>query len=429
MDDTIHALATVPGKAGLAVVRISGPNATRVLTALGGSLPAHRSSRLSTLRDGAGAVLDQALVLYFREGGSFTGEEVVELHLHGSVAGVVLVLRALAKTGLSRMAEPGEFTRRALSNERLDLTQVQGLADVIDAETEEQHRQAIRVFDGELSRRVVSWRDDLIRSAALIGAVIDFADEEVPEDVMPEVAELVDRVRASVRRELEGVRAAERIRLGFTVAIVGAPNTGKSTLLNALTRSDAAIVSDLPGTTRDVIEVRLDIGGLPVSLLDTAGLRTTEDRIEKLGIERAIDRAGRADLRIFLYDGAVVPAWEVLPQKDDIILRNKVDLSADDGAGISALTGLRLDDLVRRVGDLLSLRTGNAGLVSRERDQTALADALLILDGLRIGLLQTPHEIVAMDLRDAMLVLQRIIGGVDIEVILDEVFSSFCLGK
>lgn len=429
MDDTIHALATVPGKAGLAVVRISGPDATRVLSALGGARPAHRSSRLSTLRDRDGAVLDRALVLYFQDGASFTGEEVVELHLHGSLAGVALVLRALAQTGLSRMAEPGEFTRRALLNDRLDLTQVQGLADVIDAETEEQHRQAIRVFDGELSRQVASWRDDLIRSTALIAAVIDFADEEVPEDVMPEVVELIDRVRASIRKELDGVRAAERIRLGFTVAIVGAPNTGKSTLLNALTRSDAAIVSDLPGTTRDVIEVRLNIRGLAVSLLDTAGLRATEDRIEQLGIGRAIDRATRADLRIFLYEGDIVPVWDVLPQREDILLRSKVDLRTDRIPGISALTGLGLEDLVQRMGHVLSSRSGNAGLISRERDRAALVDALVMLDQLRDEIHQTPYEVVALVLREAMLLLQRIIGGVDIEAILDEVFSSFCLGK
>ena len=409
-------------------MRISGPQACEVLGALGGSPPAHRSSKLVKLLTPAGDVIDQALVLYFEQGGSFTGEHVIELQLHGSIAVISLILRTLGDIGLSRVAEPGEFTRRALMNGRLDLTQVQGLADVIEAETEEQHRQAMRVFDGELSRRVTSWRDDLIRAAALIEAVIDFADEDVPENVVPEITMLVDRVRQSIRNEISGVEAAARIRTGLTVAIVGEPNSGKSTLLNALTRSDASIVSDLAGTTRDVIEVRMNIGGLVVTLVDTAGLRSTEDRIELLGIERAMSRAKLADLRIFLYEGPVRPVWPVEVKDQDIVTRTKIDLEKGID-GISAKTGGGIDDLIFELGSRLKESTGNASLVSQERDRMSLEKSLKALNETVRQIEHSDEEIIAFEIRSAMQQLEVIIGGVDIETILDEVFSSFCLGK
>lgn len=428
MGDTIHALATVPGKAGLAVIRISGPDSPAILRALGGTLPDHRSTRLTTLRSADGRVLDQALVLYFREGASFTGEDVVELHVHGSIAVVDLVLRALAEIGLSRIAEPGEFTRRALLNDRLDLTQVQGLADVIDAETGEQHRQAMRVFEGELSRRVNAWRTDLIRAAALIEAVIDFADEDVPVDVVPEVRALVGSVAASIRSEVQGVRAAERIRSGFTVAIIGEPNSGKSTLLNALTRSDAAIVSEIPGTTRDVIEVRMNVGGYVLSFLDTAGLRATDDRIELLGIERAIARSETADLRIFLHDGETPPSWPIEVRPGDVVVRSKIDL-VQGASGISSVSGEGITDLMGRVSCELSKRSEGAGLVSRERDRLALVSALETLEGVSKRIDGLSAELIAADLRAAMTSLRGIIGGIDTEALLGEIFSSFCIGK
>ncbi len=384
--------------------------------------------RLTTLRALDGSVLDRALVLYFPEGASFTAEDVVELQLHGSIAVVELVLRTLSHLGLSRMAEPGEFTRRALMNDRLDLTQVQGLADVIDAETSAQHRQAMRVFEGELSRRVEHWRTALIRAAALIEAVIDFADEDVPVDVVPEVRELVRGVAASIEQEIQGVGAAVRIRSGFTIALVGEPNSGKSTLLNILTRSDAAIVSDIAGTTRDVIEARLDIGGYVVSLLDTAGLRPTGDRIELLGIERAIARSVAADLRVFLYEGDVAPIWPVQPKGGDIVLRSKIDLSAG-ASGVSAVTGEGIPELLGRIKDVISCRSESAGLVSRERDRLALESAHRNLCDLSDNIEVLSEEIIAVELRMVMSGLHDIVGGIDTDAVLGEIFSSFCIGK
>ncbi|MGH1446043.1 MAG: tRNA uridine-5-carboxymethylaminomethyl(34) synthesis GTPase MnmE, partial [Cognatishimia sp.] len=327
VNDTVFALATAPGKAGVAVVRVSGPAVADVAAALFGELPAPRMASLKVLCDAGGVRLDQALVLYFEQGRSFTGEEVLEFHLHGSIAVVNRVLRVLGDLNGLRLAEAGEFTRRALENGCLDLAQVEGLADLIDAETEAQRRQALRVLSGDLGKVAERWRSDLIRAAALIEATIDFADEDVPVDVTPEVEALLNGVLSVLAKEISGVETAERIRTGFEVAIVGAPNVGKSTLLNALAGREAAITSEFAGTTRDVIEVRMDLSGLPVTLLDTAGLRDTDDHVEGIGIERAKERAVAADLRVFLIEDGQSPDFE--PLAGDIVVAAKADTLSD----------------------------------------------------------------------------------------------------
>lgn len=427
--DTIFALATSAGKAGVAVIRISGPHAFEAGRALAGDLPKTRVAGLRRLMDQDGLILDEALVLCFEQGASFTGEQVVELQLHGSVAVISQVLRVLSDMPQLRMAEPGEFTRRALTSGQLDLAQVEGLADLIDAETEAQRRQAFRVLSGELGSKAEVWRRDLIRAAALIEATIDFADEDVPVDVSPEVTELLLGVRASIATEISGVETAERIRSGFEVAIVGAPNVGKSTLLNRLAGRDAAITSEYAGTTRDIIEVRMDIAGLPVTLLDTAGLRETEDQVEAIGIGRARERAASADLRVFLVEKGGALLLE--PHQDDIVLRAKGDLGSSGDDAISGLTGQGVDDLVRRLGEILSSRAANVGIATRNRHRSAMmrADESLALAERHISSSFEETDIVAEELRTAVRALETLVGRIDVENLLDEIFASFCLGK
>jgi tRNA modification GTPase len=426
--DTIFALASARGKAGVGVIRISGPEAWRSASALCGHLPMPRVASLRRLALD-GEMLDEALVISFAKGASFTGEEAVELQVHGALATTSAVLRALSDLPGMRLAEPGEFTRRALENGRLDLAQVEGLADLIEAETEAQRKQALRVLSGAIGARADMWRRDLIRAAALLEATIDFADEDVPVDVGPEVSTLMAGVLADFERERQGVSAAERIRDGYEVAIIGRPNAGKSTLLNALAGRDAAITSEIAGTTRDVIEVRMEICGLPVTLLDTAGLRVSDEEVESIGIARAVDRAQNADLRIFLLDGEDVPL--VPPADGDLLVWGKADISVRQGLAVSGRTGQGLDILIASIGERLGQRAGRAGVMTRERHRSAIVVAIGAMESaqaeVRSGLGRT--ELAAEELRRAIRALDSLVGRVDVEDLLDEIFASFCIGK
>lgn len=426
--DTIFALATAPGKAGVAVIRISGPQAFAVGRALARSVPAPSEARLRRLCDAQGGHLDDALVLAFQAPHSFSGEDVVELQTHGSPATVKAVLAAISATGLARIAEPGEFTRRALENDRMDLAQVEGLADLIDAETEAQRAQALRVLSGGLGQLVERWRENLLRAAALLEVTIDFADEEVPVDVTPEVKSLLAPVMEDLRREIAGVDVAERIRDGFEVAILGAPNAGKSTLLNALAGREAAITSDIAGTTRDVIEVRMDLRGLPVTVLDTAGLRESGDAVERIGIDRARTRAEAADLRVFLKTTpGETPTIPLKPE--DIVLLGKADLHGAEG--VSGVTGQGVSALVDRIAEVLSTRAARQMTATHARHAEAMRDALGALDAALIEVEAGPDrtELAAEHLRSAIRRLDSLIGRIDVEMVLGEIFSRFCLGK
>lgn len=427
--DTIFALASAPGKAGVAVIRVSGPRAHLAGVALSGrSLPA-RGTSLRLLRDNAGERLDEALVLSFTAPNSFTGEDTIELQTHGSTAVVSAVLDALAQIDGLRMADPGEFTRRALENGNLDLTQVEALADLIDAETEAQRKQAQTVLAGGLGKLAEQWRADLIRAASLIEVTIDFADEEVPVDVTPEVSALLKKVQAGLSRETAGVTIAERIRSGFEVAIVGAPNVGKSTLLNALAGREAAIISEYAGTTRDVIEVRMDLAGLAVTLLDTAGLRETDDHVEGIGIARARDRAEAADMRVFLAEEGEL--LDVAMRDGDIRLKPKADLRAEVDGAISGRSGQGVDQLVSHISSVLKQRSAQAGIATRARHKDAMTSALENLTAAQDILQRGPefYDIAAAELRSAIRALEILVGRIGVENLLDEIFSSFCLGK
>lgn len=424
--DTIVALATARGRAGVAVVRVSGPLAWSVCQAVAGSPPPPRTAVLRALRGADGGLIDTGLVLTFAPPASFTGEPVVEFQSHGSQPVVsALITACLAVSGV-RAAEAGEFTRRAFHAGKMDLTQVEALADLLDAETEGQRRQAMRILDGTLSRMVGAWREALLDALALCEASVDFADEDVPTDLAPAVITLIDGFISAIAAQISGRSAAERLREGFEVAIIGAVNTGKSTLLNTLAGREAAITSERAGTTRDVIEVRMEIGTLPVTLIDTAGLRETEDEIERIGIERGQKRAQEADLRIYLRAGP-----DDAPQPhhpDDLVLLSKADLW--DAPGISAITGQGITDLITQIEDRLGRRTVASTVFSRARHFDKLARAQDHLTAAARELQNSGQwEIAAEEMRLTLRALDGLVGRVDVEDVLGRIFSSFCIGK
>ncbi len=425
LPDTIFARSTPPGKSGVAIVRVSGPGAGTACRRLFGGDPTGRETMLRHLRDGEGRIIDEALVLHFPEGGSFTGERVVELQCHGSPAVVRRLLAELATFPGFREAEAGEFTRRALEAGRLDLVQVEALSDLIEAETEFQRRLAVDGFGGALRAKADRWRDDLIRAAALVEATIDFADEDVPVDVGPEVISILNRLLGDFRAEIAGVQAAERVREGFVVAVVGPPNVGKSSLVNKLAGREAAIVTEIPGTTRDVVEVHMEVGGLPVTFLDTAGLRDTDDPIEIEGIARARNRAAAADLRIILHSGE---GPMIAPEPSDLVLRTKSDLGPGD---VSAVSGDGIDALLEHVSSALAGRVSVVGSATRERHAEALrrCETHLTRCAEVMSSAEGDESLAAQHLRDAAGELDGLLGRIGVEDVLDRIFASFCIGK
>jgi tRNA modification GTPase len=427
--DTIFALASGRGRAGIAVIRLSGPASHKAVAALCGDVPPARYASVRVLR-WQGEVLDEALVLTFPNSASFTGEESAELHVHGSIAVVDAVFAALRSFADLRLAEPGEFTRRALESGKMELFEVEGLIDLIDAETEAQRKQAQRMLQGDLGRQVAVWRKDLLQATALIEATIDFADEDVPVDVWPDVNETLERLITGLRTELSGAHMAERIRAGFEVAIYGPPNVGKSSLINALVKREVAITSPVAGTTRDIIEVRIDLDGLPVVLLDTAGLRETDDLLEKEGVRRARERLATADLKIAVIDDQHM-GWEPDP-KADLTISSKADLGVNIAGmlSVSAVTGVGLnllrDELVLRLNALAS----SAGVVVNARHKQGVAAALESVT-LAMGASEAGEdaEIVAARLRGARSSLESLTGKIGVEDVLGEIFGRFCIGK
>lgn len=434
--NTIYALSTAPGRAGVAVIRISGEGAREAVAALTGEGPgAPREAQLRRFSDPeTQAPLDRGLLLFFEGPASFTGEDVAELHIHGGRAVVAAMLRALGHMHFLRAAEPGEFTRRAFEHGKLDLTAVEGLADLIDAETEAQRVQALRQMEGALGKLYEGWRARLVKALAHAEAEIDFPDEEVPGDLLAKLGPEIHALASEIAVHLDDGRKGERLRDGVEVAIVGPPNAGKSSLLNRLAGREAAIVSEEAGTTRDVLEVRLDIAGVPVTLADTAGLREAASAIEREGVRRALARAEAADLRLVLVAPGAGGDFS-LAREGDIRVVNKLDLDAEvpEGAiGISALTGQGLDALeaVLREKVGAAYEAQEHPLITRARHREGLSDCAASLaragQALEAG---RDAELVAEDLRLAARALGRITGRVDVEDLLDVIFRDFCIGK
>jgi tRNA modification GTPase len=440
--DTIYALATAPGRAGVAIVRVSGGEARNAIARLTNrDLPQPRIATLRRLFDGNDAPIDDALLLFFAAPHSFTGEDVAEFHLHGGPAVVAALLRVLRSVENCRLAEPGEFTRRAFHNNKLDLAQVEGLADLVAAETEAQRRQALRQAEGELSRFYDAWRTRLLRTLARLEAFIDFPDEDLPDQLISSIDGEIAELRRDLSRHLADEHRGEILRDGLTIAILGAPNVGKSSIINKLAKRDAAIVSAIAGTTRDVIEVRMDLGGYPVTIADTAGLRASADEIEREGIARALARAEHADVKLLVFDGGIWPGIDGETAKliDDraLCVVNKADLLREpeplavEGRAVikvSAKTGLGLGALAVALTEAAKDRMGGGeGVVlTRARHRAALEGCHGAL-GRAAGTGQP--ELKAEDLRLAARALGRITGRVDVEDVLDLIFKEFCIGK
>jgi tRNA modification GTPase len=448
--DTIIALASGSGRAGVAVVRVSGPGALGVLAHFSSDLaPPARRAAVRVLRDADGGFIDEALVLWMPGPNSFTGEDVVEFHLHGGPAIVEAVLSAATKSRLCRIAEPGEFTRRAFDAGRLDLTQAEAIADLIDAETDGQRRQAARLYQGEAAQVFETWRGLLMSAMAALEASIDFPDEaDIPGEVDLSALEPIETLAADLESALGDAGRLRSVREGFRIAILGPPNAGKSSLMNRLARREAAIVSPVAGTTRDVVEVRLNLAGYPVWVADTAGLREASDAIEAEGVRRALARAEEADLRVWVFDSTQAESGNVsretspgaAPREGDLTVLNKADLTGSGSAKggdpntylVSAKTGAGFDALERRLVEIVrkSLDADEAPLVTRARHRELVEEALgaveRALEGARIGI---GAELVSEDLRLAARALGRITGAIDAEDLLDRIFSQFCVGK
>jgi tRNA modification GTPase len=432
--DTIYALSTAAGRAGLAVVRVSGGQARQALQSLAGLAEAKpRHATRARIRAAAGRAIDEALVLWFPAPASFTGEDVAEFHIHGGRAILDALLAALGALPGLRPAAPGEFTRRAVENGKLDLTRAEALADLIDAETESQRRQALRQYGGSLAALYDGWRDRLIRAAAWAEASIDFAEEDVPEKALAQSRQAVTRIAREIQAHLNDARRGEIIRNGVHLTLFGQVNAGKSSLLNALAKRDVAIVSPTPGTTRDVIEVHLDLGGYAAILSDTAGLRPPGEALEAEGIRRALDRVHSADIAILVLDGTAPDPRSRLPDfEPDLVVWNKSDLPwprPRDGLAISARTGQGLDVLVETLARIIQQHLESkydSPILTRARHRHALEEAATALAR---ALAAPDQELMAEDLRLALRALGRITGRVDVEELLDVVFRDFCIGK
>ena len=443
---TIYALSTLLGKSGVAVIRISGKDALKsveLMTDIDSKCIKPRYAYFTDLKDKEGGYkLDKCLILYFKAPHSFTGEDIVELQTHGSCAVIKSVLNNLSKISDFRMAEPGEFSKRAFYNQKMDLTEAEGLADLIDAETEAQQKFAIRQMEGNLKNLYEDWRKELVNIMAYLEAYIDFPDEEIPEDTIIKINNTVFKLRSEIRKHLQSDNIGERLREGFRIVIIGKPNAGKSSLLNAFAKRDVVIVSDIAGTTRDAIDIHLNIKGFPIIITDTAGIRETEEAIEKQGVEIAYKKIEDSDLLICLYDASQGSVHDfdniaekfkekmifVANKSDKLDSKEISDLQRKHELLISAKKQEGIDNLLNYIGNIIEDKfTSNSNiLITRARYREALNEALKSLE---VFNLNKEIELSAEDIRLAAREIGKITGRIEIDEILDKIFGSFCIGK
>jgi len=438
MTDTIYALSSAPGRAGVAVVRVSGPMAMNIVVALSGVPPEPRMAVVRELVNEARQPIDQAMVLWMPGPRSFTGEDVAEFHVHGGRAVLSALLAEIGKSRDTRPAEAGEFTRRAVENGKLDLTQAEAVMDLVDADTEAQRRQALRQYGGALGRLYDGWRDRLVKALAWAEAEIDFSDEDLPGELIEQSQFEVIDIIGQIDSHLSDARRGELIREGVHLAVIGPPNAGKSSLINALAKRDVAIVHETAGTTRDVIEVHMDIDGIPVIVADTAGLREAGDPVEREGVRRAVARAEEADATLLLVDSSAEDPFAGLPDdvrdKAALVIWNKADLLRETPAGerllqVSLKTWEGWDALMGEVSKIVAAKADQASeapVITRARHRHALEEAVAAL---RRSLSAPGPELFAEDVRLAVRAIGRITGRVDVEELLDVVFRDFCIGK
>jgi len=452
MTETIFALATPPGRSAIQIIRVSGPGAARALRRLAGIVPPPREAKMVVLKDSHAQPLDQAMVLFFKGPASATGEDLAEFHLHGSPVLGRMVMGELEEIPGFRLAEPGEFTRRAFTEGKINLDQAEAIGDIIDADTARQHHQAMAQLDGALTKRTDEWRNRLISLSAHLEAIIDFADEELPGNVLETIRSGTSSLIDEIENALSAASAGLITRDGIKVALVGLPNAGKSTLLNALAGDERAIVSPEAGTTRDIIRVSLDIKGIPVHLVDTAGIRDTSNIVEKEGVRRALNAASGASVVLVLVEQPTDhPATvfhdirqNIMKETDDqggepphfLPVLTKTDLPSGKGPSpewlmISAATGTGMDrlekELIRRIEDLTA--TTEPPILTRQRHLDALDTALSALKSGSLLDMEHSPELMAEEFRHAVHALGRLTGRVDVEDLLDHIFSSFCIGK
>lgn len=445
-NQTIYALSTVFGKSGVAIIRISGSKAADIITTMTDMDKTKVKPRYAYFvrlyHAKSKELLDKCLLLYFKGPNSFTGEDVIELQIHGSMAVIGAVMDSLAQMEDYRLAEPGEFSKRAFYNNKMDLTEAEGLADLIDAETSEQQKYAIRQMDGGLKNLYEGWRETLVAILSHLEAYIDFPEEDIPQDIASNMENTVFKLKEDIKNHLQGDNIGERLREGFRVTIIGSPNAGKSSLLNQIAKREAVIVSDIAGTTRDAIDIHLDLGGYPVMFTDTAGLRETSEEIEQKGIALAYKKAKQADLVIYLFDALKDCAQDIEKYKKEfsdklVVVANKQDKISSERiaelqkAGclvISAKQNIGTDKLLSVIKEHISSRfTSNSGLlISRRRYREALKNTLEFLNDFNF---EKEIELTAEDIRLAAREIGKITGRIEVEEILDKIFGSFCIGK